>query len=70
MDGFTMGVGMNRYSHPFKRAINEPFSLTSARRQDLIIQPKTAGRFPVETRFLHWISGKVLYTAKTFIEVT
>ena len=70
MDGFTMGVRPNLYSRPIKRAANEPFSLTSARRHDLLLQPAAAGRFPIETRFHHWVSGKLLYTARVFIEVT
>ncbi len=71
MDGHSLGVPpVNAYSHPFKRAANEPFRLTSAMRHDLLVQATAPGQFPVECRMLHWISGKELFVARTFIDIT
>ncbi len=71
MDGRPLGVPpVDAYSHPFKRAANEPFRLTSAMRHDLLVSAPAPGRFPVECRILHWISGKELFVARTFIDIT
>lgn len=71
MDGHPLGMPpRHQYSHPFSRAANEPFRLTSAMRHDLLIKATSPGKFPAEVDFLHWVSGKKLFTAKTFIEVS
>ncbi len=70
MDGHPLGVPPeHKYSHPFTRAANEPFRLTSAMRHDLLITATEAGRFRVRVDFIHWVSGKRLFTAETFIDV-
>jgi hypothetical protein len=42
----------------------------SAERYDCIIKPTTTGSWTVTITFYHWVSGKVLGTAKTKINVT
>ncbi len=43
---------------------------SSAERYDCIIKPTTTGTYTVTVQFLHWITGAVLGTAKTRINVT
>lgn len=70
MDGHPLGVPpRHQYSHPFKLAAGEPFRLTSAMRTDLLIRASEAGKFPAEIDYIHWITGKKLFTARTFINV-
>ncbi len=69
-DGYPLGVPpRGQYSHPVDRAAGEPIRITAAMRGDCLIRPTMAGRFPCTVDYFHWITGKKLYTAKTFIEV-
>ena len=43
---------------------------SSAERYDCIIKPTTIGTYTVTVQFLHWITGTVLGTARTRINVT
>ncbi|MBI2957522.1 MAG: multicopper oxidase domain-containing protein [Chloroflexi bacterium] len=71
VDGFTLGVGpTGQYNRPIEFAAGQPIRITAAMRGDAIIRPTRPGRFPVTIDFLHWISGKKLYTATTFIDIT
>lgn len=70
MDGHPLGVPpAHSYSHPFTLATNQPFRLTSAMRHDLLITATQAGRFRARVDFIHWVSGKRLFTAETSIDV-
>ncbi|WP_243367442.1 multicopper oxidase domain-containing protein [Fundidesulfovibrio soli] len=75
-DGRPLGVGANptknamtKYSRPITIKAGQPFTLTTARRYDLIIKPKAGGKFPVKIEFLNWITGQVDYSSQTYIEV-
>lgn len=71
MDGRALGVPpTTRYSRPFLVPAGTPITLTSARRNDLIIRPTKAGVFPVRVEFYDWVSGKQLAIARTTITVT
>ncbi len=71
MDGHPLGVHPEHaYSHPFRREANEQFSLTVAMRQELFIEAARPGEFPIEIEFVHFTKRTVLYTARTFINVT
>jgi len=70
-DGFTLGVGpTGQYNHPIDFGPNDPVRVTAAMRGDALIKATQRGRFPVTIDYFHWISGKKLYTARTFIEIT
>lgn len=70
-DGYPYGVPpRGQYSHPVDLAAGEPIRITAAMRGDALIRPTSAGRFPCTIDYFHWITGKKLYTARTFIEVT
>ncbi|MBI4331499.1 MAG: multicopper oxidase domain-containing protein [Chloroflexi bacterium] len=70
-DGYPFGVPpRGQYSHPVERAAGEPIRITAAMRGDALIRPTTPGRFPCTIDFFHWITGKRLYRATTFINVT
>ncbi len=70
-DGFTLGVGpTGQYNRPIEFAAGEPIRITAAMRGDALIKATEPGRFPVTIEFFHWITGKKMYTANTFIEVT
>ena len=43
---------------------------SSAERYDCIFKPTTTGSYTVTIQYLHWITGKVLGTARTKINVT
>lgn len=43
---------------------------SSAERYDCIFKPTTTGSYTVTVQFIHWITGKVLGTARTKINVT
>jgi len=43
---------------------------SSAERYDCIFKPTTTGSYTVTVQYLHWITGKVLGTARTRINVT
>ncbi|MFA6904448.1 MAG: multicopper oxidase domain-containing protein [Gallionellaceae bacterium] len=43
---------------------------SSAERYDCIIKPTTTGSYTVTVQFIHWITGKVMGTARTRINVT
>jgi len=69
-DGFTFGVGpTGQYNRPIEFEPNQTFRLTAAMRGNMLVRPTQPGRFPVTIDFFHWISGRKLYTAKTFIDV-
>lgn len=71
IDGHPLGVPpRHQYSHPFMLAASEPFRLTSARRHDLLIRATEAGKFPAEIDYIHWITEKKLFTARTFINIS
>jgi FtsP/CotA-like multicopper oxidase with cupredoxin domain len=71
MDGHPLGVPpFGSYSQPIKRQANEPFRLTSAMRHDLLITADQPGSFPVEVKFIQWITGEELYTARTSINIS
>jgi hypothetical protein len=71
MDGKALGVPpFQQYSHPFQLPAGTPFRLTSAMRWDLMVKPTTPGTFPVKVEFFNQISGELLYTARTTINVT
>lgn len=44
--------------------------MTSAERKDFYVIPTATGSYRVQVEFLHWISGKVLGTIDTYINVT
>ncbi|MDP3880520.1 MAG: multicopper oxidase domain-containing protein [Dehalococcoidales bacterium] len=69
-DGYPFGVlPRTRYSRPVNYEAGQPIRLTAAMRGDALIRPTTPGRFPCTIDFFHWITGKNLYTATTFINV-
>jgi len=47
----------------------EPIRITDAMRGDVLIRPTVPGRFPCTIDYFHWVTGRKLYTATTFIEV-
>jgi FtsP/CotA-like multicopper oxidase with cupredoxin domain len=56
---------------PLPTAVNmTSIEAHSAERYDCIIKPTTTGSWTVTITFYHWVSGKVLGTAKTKINVT
>ncbi|MBI5056904.1 MAG: multicopper oxidase domain-containing protein [Nitrospirae bacterium] len=70
MDGRALGVPPSgKYSFPFSIPSGTPFSLTSARRWDLIIRPAAAGVYPAQVEFLDWITGERYAIARTLITV-
>ncbi|MBI4296332.1 MAG: multicopper oxidase domain-containing protein [Chloroflexi bacterium] len=70
-DGYPFGVPpRGQYSHPIDLAPGQPIRLTAAMRGDALIRPTSPGRFPVTIDYFHWITGKKLYTGRTFINVT
>ncbi|MBI2917984.1 MAG: multicopper oxidase domain-containing protein [Chloroflexi bacterium] len=70
-DGHPLGVPpFDQYSHPVDFAAGQPVRLTSAMRGDSLMRPAQPGRFPITIDYFHWITGKKLYTARTFVEVT
>ena len=57
------------------RPLPTPWSTTSieassAERYDCIFKPTTTGTYTVTVQYLHWITGKILGTARTRINVT
>jgi FtsP/CotA-like multicopper oxidase with cupredoxin domain len=71
MDGRALGVPpFQQYSHPFRLPAGTPYRLTSAMRWDLIVKPTVAGTFPVRIEFFNQVTGQLLYTARTTINVT
>lgn len=70
-DGRPLGVPpFGKYSRPFTIPAGSPFTLTVARRIDLIVRPAKRGVFPVTAEFLDDKTGKHLATARTIINVT
>ncbi|MBI4287473.1 MAG: multicopper oxidase domain-containing protein [Chloroflexi bacterium] len=70
-DGYPFGVPpRGRYSFPIDVSAGQPIRFTAAMRGDALIRPTEPGRFPVTFDYFHWITGKKLYTATTFITVT
>lgn len=74
-DGRTLGrSGFGSYSEPFSLAsIGHQFTLTTARRWDLLIDTSTAanlGQHLVEIEFRHWITNNLLRTLRVPINVT
>lgn len=70
VDGRPLGVPpLYQYSHPWTVAAGEPFRLTTARRFDLLIRPEAPGRVNAEIDFIHGVTEKRLFTARTFIDV-
>ncbi|MBI2860188.1 MAG: multicopper oxidase domain-containing protein [Chloroflexi bacterium] len=70
-DGYALGVPpFGQYSRPINRPANFPFRITAAMRGDCLIRPTERGQFPCTIDFFHWITGKRLYRARTFINVT
>ncbi|MBI4303362.1 MAG: hypothetical protein HY665_03385, partial [Chloroflexi bacterium] len=70
-DGHPFGVPpFDQYSHPIDVPAGQPIRITAAMRGDAIIRPTERGQFPVTIDSFHWISGRKLYTARTFINVT
>ncbi len=56
---------------PLPTAVNATsIEAASAERYDCIIKPTTTGTYTVTIQFFHWITGAVLGTAKTRINVT
>ena len=71
MDGRPLGVPpYENYSRPFTVPAGRPFRLSTARRWELIIQPTSAGRFPVSFEFFDWVSGRKYATAQSAINVS
>ncbi|MBI2873312.1 MAG: multicopper oxidase domain-containing protein [Chloroflexi bacterium] len=71
VDGYPRGVPpAGKYSRPINLPAGEPIRITAAMRGDALIRPTEPGRFPVAFDFFHWVTGKRLYTARTFIDVT
>lgn len=71
IDGRTLGEASHSpYSRPFAIPAGTPFDLLSAQRWDLIMRPTAAGSFPAKVEFKHWITGEVLGTAETLINVS
>ncbi|MBI5664981.1 MAG: multicopper oxidase domain-containing protein [Nitrospirae bacterium] len=70
-DGRPFGVPpFGKYSKPFAISAGTPFTLTVARRIELIIRPKRPGVFPAQVEFLHDITGRRLAMARTVINVS
>jgi len=76
MDGRPLGVGtdpsknaMCKYSRPITIKAGQQFTLTTAQRRDLIIRPKSGGKYPVKIEFLNWVTHQVEYEAETVIQV-
>lgn len=56
---------------PLPTAWNTPsIEAASAERYDCIIKPTATGTYTVSVQYFHWITGKVLGTARTRINVT
>lgn len=69
-DGYPYGVPpRGQYSHPVDLAAGEPIRITAAMRGDVLIRPTQPGQFPCTIDHFHWVSGRKLYTATTFINV-
>ncbi|HLB11962.1 MAG TPA: hypothetical protein VJO15_03290 [Dehalococcoidia bacterium] len=58
------------YSRPFNILVGASFELASAQRWDLIIRPNEAVSFPAKAEFRQWVTGEVLGSAETVINVT
>jgi FtsP/CotA-like multicopper oxidase with cupredoxin domain len=73
-DGRAFGVPpLQQYSVPVAFPagfIGPPLRLSVAERLNLLIRPTTPGTFPVTVQYFHSVSGRLLYTARTFITVT
>lgn len=70
MDGQPLGAtAASRYSRPVELAAGEEFTTTAAMRKNLLIRPTKPGEYPVDTRFCHWITGRELFRARTYIRV-
>ncbi len=70
-DGYPYGaIPRTQYSHPVDLAPGQPLRFTAAMRHDLLIRPTKAGKFPCTIDYFHWVTGRKLYTATTFINVT
>ncbi len=72
MDGRPLGgTPASKYSSPFKLRANYPFVMSTAQRWDLIIKPPPFPKtYRATLQYRHWITGKVLGTVQTFINVT
>ena len=55
----TAGLPVGRAGHPLMTAV---IAFGAAERYDALIHPPNAGAFYVHFDFLHWATGKVLYT--------
>ncbi|MBI4295100.1 MAG: multicopper oxidase domain-containing protein [Chloroflexi bacterium] len=70
-DGYPFGVPpRGQYSHPIDLVPGQPVRITAAMRGDMLIRPTEPGSFPCTIDHFHWITGKRLYTGRTFINVT
>ncbi len=72
MDSRTLGYsGFMRYSQPFQVAANTPFTFTTARRWDLLIDTATlgVGNYPVKMEFFDWITGQKKGELETLVVV-
>lgn len=70
-DGHPLGVPpFDQYSFPFVQPANKLFSLTTARRWDLVVKATKAGTFPFRVKFSDLTTGKPLHIAQTTITIT
>jgi hypothetical protein len=59
-DGHAFGLPRSRdqYSSPFVVPAGTSFRLTTARRLDLLLRPRVAGRYPVIIKHFDWVKGR------------
>jgi FtsP/CotA-like multicopper oxidase with cupredoxin domain len=78
-DGRAFGLPpLQQYSSPVTFPAGQPddplrlraLRFSVAERLNLLIRPSEPGTFPVTVEFFHSVSGRLLYTARTFITVT
>lgn len=70
-DGYPFGVPpYGQYSQPRSFEAGEPLRVTAAMRGDALFAPTAPGQFSITIDFFHWVSGKKLYTATTYLNVT
>lgn len=66
-DGHPFGVPpFATYSSPFVIPAGTPFRLSSARRLDILLRPRSAGQFPFTVRYYDWLNGPDSPSPKQF----
>lgn len=57
------------YSESFRIPSGTPFELTTGQRMDLMLYPRTPGKYLATIKFRDWISRKVLGIAETYLHI-